>query len=209
MNLLIPVRANREAYTLKYAIRSICQHNDIERCLLIGFKPKWYTGEHIQHPDYSSDYKEQNIRDKVVAGAQIMDEFLFANDDHFMMAPYMGVHNKGTLSETLRNRQPNGSYTHLMRSTFEMFGDVPNVDTHYPMEMNKAGVEKTVFEWPRWGIGFKTTYAYLNNIHSVYHPDNKVNDIKHAGPPYFSTSSICQGLEKLNEMFKEKSIFEI
>lgn len=209
MNLLIPVRSNREAYTLKFAIRSICQHNDIERCLLIGLKPKWYTGEHLPHKDYTSDYKEQNIRDKVMAGAQIMDEFLFANDDHFMLAPYMGVHNMGTLSETLRNRQPNGSYTHLLQNTLSMFGDVPNVDTHYPMMMNREGVQKTVFDWPRWGIGFKTTYAYLNNIHSVYHPDNKVNDIKHAGPPYFSTSSICQGLEKLSLMFPIKSIFEL
>lgn len=209
MNLLIPVRANREAYTLKFAIRSICQFNDIERCLLVGFKPDWYTGEYLPHPDYTADRKEENIRDKTVAGSKLMGEFLFANDDHFMLSPYMGVHNKGRLSETIKSRQPNGSYTHLLQNTLSMFGDVPNVDTHYPMMMNKAGVEKTVLDWPRWGIGFKTTYAYLNNIHSVYHPDNKVNDIKHAGPPYFSTSSICQGLEKLSLMFPIKSIFEL
>lgn len=208
MNLLIPLRSDRQAYTLKYAIRSICQHNDITRCLLVGFKPDWFTGEHLAFPNYKPDYKERNIRDKVNAGAHLMEDFLFANDDHFMNSPYLGTLNKGPLSEVISTLSPHGSYTHLLNNTLQLFGDVPCTDIHYPLMMNREGVEKVMFDWPRWGYGLKTCYTEMNHISSTYMKDMKLHRLGNIDYPFFSTSSICQNLKLLDTLYPNKSIFE-
>lgn len=208
MNLLIPTR-NKKDDTLKFAIRSICEHNTIDRCLIVGFKPDWYLGEHLNFTDYIVQKKEENIRDKVYAGSKILSEFLFANDDHFVLAPYPGVHNKGLLSETIKGRSSNGSYTICLQNTLKKYGDVENVDTHCPMVMNREGVERTMFEWPVYGYGFKTTYSQENGIESTYYPDNKVKTLNDVSGPYFSTYHGCADLSKLNELFPNKSKFEV
>ena len=224
MNLVIPLlnTSNNNYFNLRYAIRSACKHNRVERCILVGGKPSWYIGDHVPHVDYDKERKEENIRDKVVSGAQYLHdtssnldysgfiEFLFMNEDHFMLAPYQGAHNKGLLSDTLKNRQPNGIYTRLLQNTFNYFGDVPNADTHCPMRMSNHGIERTVFEWPRFGLGFKTTYCQVNVIETTYHIDHKVGDLAIVPPdaPYFSTTGYYKGAEKLLQMFPEKSIFE-
>ena len=210
MNLLIPLlnSSTNDYYELRHAIRSICKHNNIHTCTVVGGKPRWYTGSHIPFPDYPREKKEENIRDKVLAGAKDLGRFLFANDDHFMMAPYMGILNKGLLSETAKGLQISGSYTIAIRSTMDMFGDVEDVDTHYPMVMDYDGVKKTVGEWPKWGLLFKTTYAQLNGLDSTYMPDNKVKDISTVTGKFFSTSENCRNITLLSKLFHRKSPFE-
>lgn len=227
MNLLLPLlnHSPNNYYELRFALRSLCIHNPIERCLVVGGKPNWYTGEHLPYKDYKPQLKEQNIRDKVNAGAQYLrltttdnnfirdinepTEFLFANDDHFVLAPYPGAHNKGLLSDCLKNRHPNGSVSHMLRNTLQYFGDVVNTDTHCPLIMTAEGVERTMFDWPDWGLGFKTAYCAVNKIDSVYHPDTKLNDLTVIPDvPYFSTADGCKNLERLFDLFPNKSIFE-
>lgn len=250
MNVIIPVRNQPNNPTLKYTIRSICLQHDVARVILVGHKPDWFTGDHIEHKDYAVDKKEQNIRDKVVAGARLLDKleqdikvtiprqgadsyvsdrgmdnqvlnrgtgtqvssktFLFANDDHFILSPVNYVHNKGLLSECIKDRNPHGSYTKLLQNTFNKYGDVLNVDTHCPVVMNTQGVEKTVFDWPLWGIGFKTCYAEENGLQSEYYPDKKVYDISKADLSwlYFSAAAGCSNLRMLQDIFPEPCRFE-
>lgn len=212
MDAIIPLlnHSHNNYFELRFAIRSLCKHNDLQRILLVGGLPIWWKGEHTAHTDYGFSRKELNIRDKVIAGAKVVDgEFLFANDDHFTLAPYPGVHNKGLLSHCLAGRQPNGSYTRLLQNTYDFFGDVPNCDAHCPMMMNSEGVKRTAFDWPIFGYGFKTTYAAMNGGESVFEPDHKVMEVtgRELGP-YFSTYENSAGLENLLKMFPEKSIFE-
>lgn len=173
----------------------------IDRCILVGGKPKWYTGDHIPFKDYPPDRKEENIRDKVMAGAEVVNgEFLFANDDHMILAPLRSTWNMGLLSTKLATRIGNGSYTRLLRNTLNHYGDVPNVDCHCPMIMNTEGVRRTLFEWPRFGIGFKTCYAQENGVNSEYCEDMKLTrptDL--TGREWFSVSDAygVRGLEKL------------
>lgn len=212
MNLIIPLRngSPNKYYELRFALRSICQHNLIDRCILVGGKPDWYVGDHIPFPDYDQYRKEENIRDKTNAGAQLIGgDFMYSNDDFFVTAPYPGLHNKGLLSDCLKNRNPAGSYTRLLKNTLTHFGDIPNVDTHAPMVMNTEGVERTMFDWPQWGLAFKTTYAAVNGLDSVYHPDCKVMDVADVVPGYyFSTYENSKNMEKLLEMWATPSIFE-
>lgn len=213
MDVIIPVRNNPDNFTLRYAIRSICLYEQVDNVIIVGGKPAWFSGTHIPHEDYTLDRKEDNIRDKTFAGSKhTTGPFIFANDDHYLLAPLPPVtHNKGKLAECIKVRMPNGSYTRLLKNTFDIYGDVDNVDTHCPMVMTPEGVERCMFDWPQWGIGFKTTYAQENGVESVYHPDAKINDVLRANlisSPYFSTAAGCRNLQHLKNIFPDPCRFE-
>lgn len=205
MKLVIPIKNDGHYDQLLFALRSITlNHPEITECFLIGGKPAWYTGGYLQFKDYGPDKKEQNIRDKV---SLIPGSFLFANDDHILLSPLNEFYNKGLLADNLAARQGNGSYTRCLRNTFERYGNVPNVDTHCPMWMTGEGVQKTLFEWPRFGIGFKTCYAQENNITSVFMEDCKTDRLLPLDRKWFSITDNYP-LQKLFGLFPEKCIFE-
>ena len=208
MTVVIPLRNGDDGRYLRYALRSLAAQG-ITRCILVGGKPRWYTGEWIAHPDYTPERKEENIRDKVMAGARLVKgEFIFANDDHFLLSPLCSTWNKGLLSSTLKGRNPNGSYARLLVNTINRYGDVMNVDTHCPMMMHTDGVERTMFEWPKFGYGFKTTYCQENNIASEYCADMKLDKPAYlTGREWFSTSDIFP-VKALEKMLPVASLFE-
>lgn len=205
MTLLIPLRNTGTYEKLRYALRSITTHMDITDCILVGGKPDWYTGFHVEHPDYTLERKEENIRDKVIAGAPA-GEFLFANDDHILKAPLRFTWDKGPISETLAGRNPNGTYGRLLHNTIQRYGDVANVDCHCPMIMTGEGVQRTAFQWPQFGLGFKTCYAQENGIDSTYITDCKVSHLP-AGREWWSMTSDFD-LRQLFRILPEKSKFE-
>lgn len=214
MLLVIPLLNNGSYDPLRFALRSITTYHHITDCILVGGKPDWYTGTHIVHQDYGPVFKEANIRDKVLAAASIIKhgnypslKFLFANDDHILLSSINAVYNKGLLSECLSKRVGNGSYTRCLRNTLEHYGDVLNIDTHCPMFMDAKLVDKTNFEWPEFGIGFKTCYAQENNISSVYMDDCKVDDLP-VNRQWFSMLESFP-LNKLVGIFPGKCKFEV
>ena len=172
---------------LRYALRSLTLQG-VTRCILVGGRPKWYTGDHIPHADYNPKFKEQNIRDKVLLGASYIDgEFLYTQDDVYMMAPYAGVHNKGLLSQTLQGRNAHSSYYKSIANTIEAYGDVLDTDTHGPVIMDSKAVSVCYSEWKDFGQLFKTTYCHLNQVSSAYYPDAKIDTPPEPGRLYFST----------------------
>ena len=177
MQIVIPL-LNRGPYEqLRYAMRSMVAVYPDAEFILVGGKPKWYNGHHIEHTDYERVNKEQNIRDKVIAGSMGTGKFLFANDDHILLAPITETYNKGKISETIKGRNPSGSYTRLLLNTMQHYGDVDNVDAHCPMWMDSEALQRTNFEWPMFGLGFKTCYAQENKIETVFMQDCKVSSI--------------------------------
>lgn len=219
--VIIPLKNNNQYDQLRFALRSITKHHpEITECILVGGKPPWYTGKHIPFKDYGPVFKEANIRDKVLVGSQLIGNqqgqvgadtgstpFLFANDDHILMAPISSTWNKGLLSHCLSKRIGNGSYTRCLRNTFEHYGDVDNVDIHCPMWMTGEGVKKTNFEWPEFGIGFKTCYAVENGVASEYMEDCKTAVVP-VNREWFSLTDNFP-LQNLTQYFPERSIFEL
>ena len=205
--IVIPLLNSGPYEQLRYALRSITTHMPIDRCILVGGKPNWYNGEHIQHEDYGLLRKEENIRDKVIAGAPDCS-FLFANDDHILLAPITTTWNKGPLSSTLVGRNPNGTYGRLLHNTIQRYGDVPNVDCHCPMMMTGEGVKRTaLFDWPQFGIGFKTAYAQENWLESVYIPDCKTDKLPEDRQWFSMTDTF--DVRQLVDLFPNPSKFEI
>lgn len=208
MNLVIPLRNGGGYEQLRFALRSITTHHNVTDCILVGGKPVWYTGQHIPFKDYWPIHKEANIRDKTIAGAELVQgEFMFANDDHILLQPITETYNKGLLSTNLAKRVGNGSYTRCLRNTLDHYGDIDNVDCHCPMMMTTEGVRKTAFDWPDFGIGFKTCYSQENGIESVYMEDCKTDRMP-VNRQWFSLTDNFP-VQKLVALFPKKCIFEL
>ena len=205
--IVIPLLNNGPYEQLRYSIRSMAAVYPAAEFIIVGGKPKWYKGYHLPFSDYHNSQKEQNIRDKVIEGSKGLGCFLFANDDHIIMFPIKETYNKGKLSESIKGRNPSGSYTRLLINTIAKYGDVDNVDTHCPMWMDSNLIKNTNFEWPLFGIGFKTCYAQENNIKSVYMPDCKVSKVPINKPWFSMTDQFNTRL--LQNIFPTASKFEI
>jgi len=207
LQIVIPL-LNRGPYEqLRYAIRSMAIVYPNAEFILVGGKPKWYKGHHVAFSDYSQSEKEQNIRDKVIAGSKGIGNFLFANDDHIIKFPIKETYNKGKLSETIKGRNPSGSYTRLLINTIRHYGDVYNVDTHCPMWMNSNLIKNTNFEWPQFGIGFKTCYAQENKIETLYMTDCKVSKVPELRQWWSMTDDF--DTRQLSSIYPQPSKFEI
>jgi len=214
MTCIIPLINKGDTRELRYALRSLYHNGGITRCILVGGKPDWYIGDHIPHGDYRPEYKEQNIRDKVILGSNYVEgPFLMANDDHFVFKPITKVFNKGLLSDTLKTRSTHSSYAITIKNTINRFGDVPDVDLHCPMWMDRSGLRAMTMEfadhgevWPRFGLLFKTAYCQVNGIESEYMADYKTNRVENMeNREWFSTMNYFNGLENI---FPVPSCFE-
>lgn len=209
MQLVIPLLNNGDYEQLRFALRSITAHHQVDRCILVGGKPKWYTGDHIPHKDYGPVMKEENIRDKtLLAASTLTGPFMFANDDHILFEPITKTYNKGLISESLNKRTGQGTYTKLLQNTLAYYGDVPNVDCHCPMMMDSEGVKLTNFDWPVYGLGFKTCYSQENNIESEFIQDCKEMFKTPTGRLWFSMAQTFNPRQLLH-LFPNKSIFEL
>lgn len=213
MKLLIPIRNYPNVQHLTIAIRSItAHHTEIDELILIGMAPMpGIKHTLIRFKDYGQiERKAECIRDKVIAAInalKLKEPFLFANDDHIIFGRIDNVYDKGLLSQTLATKKPGGTYYNLIKNTIDHYGDAPDVDTHCPILMNPEGVLKTKFNWPEYGIGFKTCYAQENCLTSITAPDIKLSSGVPFGNLFFSFNPDYDA-SFLNKIYPKKSIFE-
>lgn len=208
MNLIYPLlNTTRDNYReLKYSIRSICAQYEVSNVILVGGLPDWFHGEHIQHIDYGPTRKEENIFHKIKAAGV---DGMFCNDDHFLLNK-LSLHHKGLMRETAKLRNPQSSYGRTLKNTLDCLGyDINDYDTHCPMMVTVEGLAKVKEDWPVWGYGFKTMYAYANGLQGIPYPDCKLQHIPDKiDREWFSTHDGVTGFEKVEKMFTEKSKFE-
>jgi hypothetical protein len=134
---------------LRYSLRSIEKFSPNHRVWVIGYKPSWYTGNFIPLQDTSTKFN--NIRLamlEVCKTAEISEDFVFMNDDFFLVEPVNKFINYdgGLLSDKIsRYRQisPTGTYTILLKKTFRYLRSqgikAPiDYDIHVPMVFSKS-----------------------------------------------------------------------
>lgn len=208
MTLIYPLlnTSPNNYYELRYSIRSFCSVYPVTRVIIVGGLPYWFTGEHLPHKDYGPIRKEENIFHKVRAAGV---DGMFCNDDHFILQP-IELHHKGLMKDNLAKRVPNQSYSRTMKNTINLLGEgIADYDTHQPMFVTAEGLKEVQDNWPQWGYCFKTMYCYANRLQGSFYPDAKYQHLPNKiERPYFSTQDGCTGLEKLNSLFPNSSIFE-
>jgi hypothetical protein len=131
--LFIPLLKNASTWAdneLRYALRSWEKYCPMERVIVIGHKPDWYTGEYHLLDGLRS--KTEDIWMKTEAAARITDRFIFANDDHILLQPLTSLpyYSQGKLSDFV-----GGSDT-FMRYVWNTAKQWPSglyFDVHTPM----------------------------------------------------------------------------
>lgn len=209
--IVIPLRYQPSHNELRYCLRAIQQHHPEQDVTIVGYLPDWCKNTyHITATDNPNhEYKARSIYEKILLAFEYMDEMLFFNDDHIILAPVTYLHHKGAID--LTNRQSNGTYTALLRNTVTRFPGCMDYDTHCPIWYKRSMFEKLKeLNWSKpHGYGIKTSYCMLNGLEGEYYPDLKfrqtIGNIENR--LYFSTDD-CTNLEPLKALFPKPSRFE-
>lgn len=219
-DILIPLGtgSRHDNLELRYCLRSIEKHlKGVGNVFLVGEKPDWIQNViHILAKDNPNNWnRARNIYDKIMAGInfselwdnchisgisdyekkELSDNFLFMNDDHFLLQDYEAwefpYYHRGTIRGM--DYGNNGPQIKQMDNTERLFlQSINDFDIHCPIIYNKAKFKKSFPEkWPEHGYGIKSLYCAVNDIEG-----EEIDDLKFKEP--LMKESIYQALEGRN-----------
>lgn len=200
MDVVIPLGSSTASnhIELRYCLRSIEKYvPNLGNVFIVGEKPSWLRSAfHLpEHDQKGWSAKERNIFRKLlkaVGSRLVSDDFLYFNDDMFLLAPWKGdYYFKGTLADSFAGLSDSNYHKRTIANTLAYLGGGYDYDGHAPIEMNKQKFLETVNN-ASWfiphGYGIKSLYCNLNEIEGQYYPDLKI----HQACNYFSLSNQLQ-----------------
>jgi hypothetical protein len=174
---------------LRYCLRAIQKYlKNYRYVVIVGELPSFLTGV-LHIPFVDSDQKETNIMRKVLAACntpEITDDFIFFNDDHFLLRridaqsyPYF---HRGNLSNAVHKYPVSNIYRQSIQNTanalrFKGFNDL-HFDIHTPIIYNKAKFRDVVpmYNWDTYGsLVVKSTYCNTLRIAGELMKDCKID----------------------------------
>lgn len=210
---------------IKYSLRSVEKHlSNVGKVFIIGVDiPFLKDIHHLSFKETANNHNE-NIRQKVLAACyhpEISEDFLFMNDDHFLLQdfdlPNFPNYYKGTLEDyKFKN---NGWYlADLLWTQGKIGNNALNFDTHTPIIYNKTRFKERLGNVEPVGILIKSMYAH--GLEGTKEPDAKLYrrhtmreiEYKTQSAPCFSICdrAINEDLMKfLNYLYPKKSRWEI
>ena len=226
---LVYICRDGENEELRYSIRSAVKNLPHDKIWVVGGKPEWYIGNHIEVNQTRNKYANarQNLK-ALVASEKISESFILMNDDFYILnkidsVPYM--HAK-TLNEKIRAREDlfsGNSYNKLLKQTINSVskridGPIIDYELHVPMIMEKkklAHVLKFLGLWRSiYGNlfsvgGIKMTDVKVYDESSIFYPNSyKLENLK-----YDYLSSNDDSFDKIKKtvldiLFPNKTIYE-
>lgn len=245
-DILIPLGlgSRNDNLEIRYCLRSIEKHlSGVGNIFIVGEKPDFL--QNIIHIpcEESKDNKHRahNIYSKIIAGIthvahieydevllheELSDNFLFMNDDHFLLTDYVAgeflYYHRGVIQT---HRVPNEAQRIQMENTVAEFGKtLHDFDIHCPIVYNKERFRMTFEgrEWKDYGFGLKTAYCNVWYPPGVWCEDLKFTELAMResiyraleGRSWFSIGDTVlregSGMkEVLQELYPNKSIYEI
>lgn len=170
MRVVIPYKLSGNGEELRYAIRSMYKHFiDITGVLVIGDKPDWYKGDHIDRGDIRGQ-KELSIMSKVLMCPD--GAFLYSNDDFFALKDFQVLtlpdYHDYTCAE-MAMKHGKGRYRDMYAACQPQW---LNFDVHTPMFMHLESFKER-FDLMDEQIPIKTMYAH-NSPRAEYYTDSKI-----------------------------------
>lgn len=236
MDILIPLgKGSRwQDNELRYCLRSIEKHlKGYSNIFIVGELPKWIKGViHIAASDQpEASFRDYNIFRKIIAGCEderLSDDFLFMNDDHYLLRDYQvnrfPVFHQGSLQERISVLIPDIPYRKVLVNTEKLlcgFGDTGlDYDLHCPIIYNKSLFRSSMpKEWPTYGYAIKSTYCNINKVSGMRYTDLKIRQVMTEEQiekliqdrPFFSIGDKClygQMFQMLEKLYPIKSKYE-
>jgi len=226
---LVYICRDGENEELRYSIRSAVKNLPHDKIWVVGGKPDWYTGNHIQVNQTRSKYVNARNNLKAVCSEEgISDSFILMNDDFYIInkvrsVPYMY---SGTLDDKIENREGtfNGnSYTTLLRETLGYLSRkkkslILDYELHVPMVMEKKKLEKILKLSGLWrsiygnifdvgGIKIRDVKVYTKT-NKFYNSSYDINNLEY---DYLSSDDSSFEMVKssvLEKRFPSKTVYE-
>lgn len=214
---------------LRYSLRGIEQHlSNYGEVFVIGERPSFLSNNiiHIPATDGDKTYnKERNIYTKIMAACndpRVSDDFLFMNDDHFLLSNYRADQFPYYFDGMLGDVSSVSDYRYTLHNTKSVLGvDVPCFDVHTPIVYNKRLFQLlSCYDWSvKFGYCIKTAYCARAGVAGKPYQDLKIKDplttdqIKELikGRDCFSVDNQAREgglLQVLNELYPTKSRYE-
>lgn len=213
---------------LRYSIRSIEANLKYDNLWVVGSKPSWYSGNFLPVEDISSKFNNITNCLKIVSNTdQIADEFIFMNDDFFLLDKIdsLPVYHGGPLHEKVDEYMSLAStnYARLLNKTYQDLvsagiKDPLDYDIHVPMTMTRSGLKKCLGKafFPRSGYGnlmnvggtlIKDVKAYKKGSYM----SSRSHNPESSSLPFISTEdesfyNVYNSI--LKDMFKDPSSYE-
>ena len=219
---------------LRYCLRSVEKHlTGYGDVFIIGEKPSWLRN--VVHIPFDEGFnpqsyeKERNIYKKVMTACndgRVTDDFLFMNDDHFLLQDYEAMkfpyYCQGWLSEFMTVTDYKTTISNTIELLWPLGHDCLYFDIHCPIVYNKARFAWCLSaDWSKYfGYCIKTVYCNsVEGLKAIEYPDLKINEVYPAdkihkfiaGRPWFSIGDQArQGglLKVLQELYPNKSKYE-
>jgi hypothetical protein len=219
---------------LRYCLRSVEQHltgyGDI---FIIGRKPDWL--KNVIHIPFDEGFapqsydKERNIYNKIMAACadeRVSDDFLFMNDDHFLLQDYEAgkfpYYCHGWLSEFMTVTDYKSTISNTNELLWPLGHDCLYFDVHCPIVYNKERFAYVLeADWSKpYGFCIKTVYSNcVEGLKALEQPDLKIDESYPSsrihqllsGRPWFSIGNRAfdGGIKRvLQELYPKKSIYE-
>lgn len=176
-------------FELRVSLRSVEKNlTGIRSIWVVGEKPDWVQNiNHIPFPDDISRPSDYNIMRKVTAACehpQISENFLFINDDHYILQPFnvsdFPYFHEPSLEKYLYKRG-NDTYAFRAKNTLRYLQSknlpTKHFDIHYPIIYNKSLFLEHVtnaVDWTKEAYVIKSMYANTLKIEGVEAKDYKI-----------------------------------
>lgn len=188
---------------------------NVENVLIIGHKPDWLINVH--HETWEGRFpKVEDIFRKVKKAAELYDEFIFANDDHFLMQPLTELPYYYSCKLRDFKGTAGDSFYRYVDTTARIFSNGNYYDIHTPMICKKEVIDQLQY---KKDVLFKSYYCNTAGVEGVELSDCKISGhirteeiVRYVKDrPFISTDeSISVELKKyLLERFPNKSKFEM
>ena len=214
--------SKHEDMELRLSLRCLEKNaRGIGRVFIVGNKPDWV--QNVTHiPAEDTWTAENNAFQKILKACRsdISDEFLFMNDDFFMIESFSTNYEYFSRGK-LEKREKDDPYSLSINNTFDFvkrYNKTPNnFEVHCPFRINKHrallldGIAE-YFKKQDTGILFRSLYGNVFDFWFRKAEDTKIYDDVWKDPKEtgcISTSDDCDNiLNKIEEMYPNKSRWE-
>lgn len=186
---------------IRYSLRSLQKYfTPLDNVYIIGTRPEWLRNViHIPAYDQAGlSNKERNIYNKILLACKLpalSQDFLFINDDHFILDPLppLPYYYQRSLDATVELRKTHDSYYHSLTNTLEVLQQrglqTFNYDIHAPIIYNKKKFIEVnaAYDWSvNYGYVIKSLYCNSVGVQGTVDMDMKLR-ARHS----------CEQLEKI------------
>ena len=212
---------------LKYSLRSVEKYlSGVANVWIVGECAGWIQNvKHIFHPDNPAKSSDYNIMKKIcraIEEPELSENFLFFNDDHFLLHPFEAkdfpyFYDK-TLERYLKERGAD-TYGKRAKNTLEHLKSkglpCKHFDIHYPIIYNKSLFLQHVaqaVDWEKKAYVIKSMYTNSLLIEGTEAKDHKVGkELPAFGAQVFSTTpKFRKSIYRfLTEQFNKASKYEL